>query len=120
MTVHYMTGENMSKTPFGNKCNMLADIWVNFKDREDSTEGWTDMFKINDLGFPLAYLVDKGYVSVTKKENAKKLVEDTWEDMCFAFNIDKDELYESTIEMFRASEYYKDMDWAAIDAEDED
>lgn len=110
----------MSKTPFGNKCNMLADIWTNFKDREVSTDGWDQMFKINDLGFPLAYLVDNGYVSISKKEHSKALVESTWEDLCYALNIDKDELYEGTIDMFRASEYYKDLDWSAIDAEDED
>jgi hypothetical protein len=115
MTVPYMTGETMSKTAFGSKCNMLADIWINFKEREDITKDWSDLFAINDLGFPLAHLVSNGLVSINKREEAKELIEETWGDMCLALNIDKDAMYDGAIEMFKASEYYKDVDWSAIE-----
>ena len=138
----------MSRTPFAKKCEILADIWTNLKDKEDlgktwkvlfKGKGWKGLVRANDLGFPLAFLVYNGYVTISKRDLSRGLVEDsftfvtgeglselskglvetTWDDVCELLNVDKDALYYSTIDLFRASELYKDLDWDAIDAVDE-
>lgn len=38
-------------TTFANKVNILADLWLNYRDDEQ----FTDFIEYNDLGLPLAY-----------------------------------------------------------------
>jgi hypothetical protein len=42
----------MEQTTFSNKCEILADLWMNYRDDEE----FQDFVEYNDLGLPLAYL----------------------------------------------------------------
>ncbi len=46
------------KTEFKNKCLILADLWLNYRDDEH----WDDYISYNDLGLPLAYMIANGIV----------------------------------------------------------
>jgi hypothetical protein len=48
----------MAETEFRNKCLILADLWLEYRDDED----WDDYIKFNDLGLPLAYMIANGIV----------------------------------------------------------
>ena len=48
------------KTSFQKKCEILSDLWTDYRDDED----FKDFFEYNDLGVPMAYgvvakLIDK-------------------------------------------------------------
>jgi hypothetical protein len=45
-------------TDFSNKCEILADLWLNYRDDEE----FSDFVSYNDLGLPLAYAVANGIV----------------------------------------------------------
>jgi hypothetical protein len=51
------------ETSFDNKCEILADIFINYRDDEE----FTDFREYNDLGLPLAYAIANGIVSKTSK-----------------------------------------------------
>lgn len=45
-------------TDFSYKCEILADLWLNYRDDEQ----FSDYVSYNDLGLPLAYAVANGIV----------------------------------------------------------
>ena len=48
----------MEQTSYSNKCQILADLWTDYRDDEQ----FTDFIEYNDLGLPLAYAVANGIV----------------------------------------------------------
>lgn len=109
-----------SKTSFTDKCEILSQVWVNWKDEEDSSEGWKSLFKMNDVGFPFAYLVRNGYASVKKTIAGENPIEETWQDFCHSLSIDPEAKYSDIIEMFKASPIYADTDFSAWEEEYEE
>ena len=61
------------KTTFSNRCDILADLWMNYRDNED----FKDFVEYNDLGLPLSYAISKEIVISTG--NAEMLIDETWE-----------------------------------------
>lgn len=53
----------MSKTTFEKKCSILADLWLLHKDDEDLE----DFIEYNNLGLPLAYALEYGFVVANEK-----------------------------------------------------
>jgi len=48
----------LEQTSFGNKCEILADLWMNYRNDEE----FKDFVEYNDLGLPLAYLIANNIV----------------------------------------------------------
>ena len=48
-------------TSFSDKCGLLGELWVNYKEDKEFKE----FISYNDLGLPLAYMVAEGLVSET-------------------------------------------------------
>ena len=48
----------MEQTTYSNKCEILAELWTDYRDDEQ----FTDFIEYNDLGLPLAYAVANGIV----------------------------------------------------------
>jgi hypothetical protein len=61
------------ETSFDNKCEILSDLWMDHRNQED----FEDFISYNDLGLPLAFLIDSELI--TPSEMAKKMVEETFE-----------------------------------------
>ena len=53
--------EATSPTPFLTKCEILSDLWLNYK----ADDEFKDFIVYNDLGLPLAYAVAEGIVEAT-------------------------------------------------------
>lgn len=48
----------METTEFRSKCEILADLWLNYRDDEE----FRDFVSYNDLGLPLAYAIANSIV----------------------------------------------------------
>ena len=48
----------MAQTSFSDKCNILAELWLDYRDDEE----FQDFVEYNDLGLPLAYSFANGIV----------------------------------------------------------
>ena len=51
----------MTATSFDDRCSILAELWMNY--RKD--QNFEDFISYNDLGLPLAYLLDNKIVKST-------------------------------------------------------
>ena len=80
-------------TTFENKCAILSDLWLNYKDNEELA----DFVEYNDLGLPLAYLIHTELVSVN--ESGIVYVDETFNLLCKGLGVDLDGEYESLYEL---------------------
>ena len=60
-------------TTFENKCNILAQLWIDYRDDQQ----FQSFIAYNDLGLPLAYAVNEGIVENT--ELSKTFIEEAFE-----------------------------------------
>jgi hypothetical protein len=85
-------------TNFSNKAGILADLWINFRDQEE----FADFIEYNDIGLPLAYYIHTEIVLPTQQ--AELYVEETFNLLCAALDLDLDGDYETLNEMFDKSQ----------------
>lgn len=69
-------------TAFEDACSILAELWINHKEDKD----FVDFISYNDLGLPLAFLIDSEIVTPT--EIAVKYIEETWVILLASLNIE--------------------------------
>lgn len=67
-------------TTFDNKVAILSDLWMSYRNDEQ----FQDFIIYNDLGLPLAYLLDSGIIEVTDK--AKLFIEETFDVLLAGFD----------------------------------
>ena len=82
-------------TDFSNKVAILADLWINYRDEVE----FQDFIEYNDLGLPLAYLVSTDLATVT--DGGRVFIDETFNLLCAALELDLDGEYNSLIEMFK-------------------
>jgi hypothetical protein len=56
------------ETTFDDKCNILAELWIDYRDEEDLQE----FISYSDLGLPLAFAIVENLVTPTPR--AKELI----------------------------------------------
>ena len=71
-------------TSFENACSILAELWINHREEKK----FEDFVSYNDLGLPLAFLIDSELVTTT--EIANKYIEETWDILLKSLEINKD------------------------------
>jgi hypothetical protein len=81
-------------TPYDIKYAILSDLWTNYKDDKEMA----DFFAYNDLGLPLAFMIEQKIVESTPV--AQVYVEETFELLCESLGLDTDDEFESIEEMF--------------------
>jgi hypothetical protein len=80
------------------KCEILAEIWVDYKNNED----FEDFVSYNDLGLPLAYAIAYGIVETS--DLAQKYIGETFDVLLGIYGL-KDSGFESLEDIFnRANE----------------
>ena len=89
-------------TPYKIKHKILADLWTKFKDDRDLV----DFFSYNDLGLPLAFMIEQKIVESTPV--AQVYIEETFEQLVELLGLDSDDEYGSIEEMFEMEQRYKD------------
>lgn len=80
--------------PYSKKCLLLGDFWLNYKDEE----GFEDFVEYNDIGLPLAFMISEDIVMSTPV--AEVYVNEAWELLCAAMNVDSKQDYDSLEDMF--------------------
>lgn len=83
-----------TETTFSNRCNILAEIWMNYRDDAE----FVDFVEYNDLGLPLAYAIAGDIVTSTKI--SEDLIDETWELLLGALGIQEDTGFESLDDVF--------------------
>lgn len=66
--------ENIN-TPFEKRCEILADLWLNYK----NDVSFSDFMEYNDLGLPLAYALSNGILDYSASEKAQPFVNEAWD-----------------------------------------
>jgi hypothetical protein len=92
--------EAISPTPFSIRCEILSDLWINYK----TDTGFTDFIQYNDLGLPLAYSLAEDVVEATPI--ATKFVNETFELLLAGLDLD-DSGFENLDEILGLAEQNK-------------
>ncbi len=80
-------------TPFESRCEILADVWVKYKN-DDELESF---ISYNDIGCPLAYMVANGIVD--QNDEVEELIGETWQQLLDIFDTE-DTGFTSLAEVF--------------------
>jgi hypothetical protein len=62
-----------TNTDFSSRCNILGDLWLNYKGEPE----FDDFIEYNDVGLPLAFCISQEIVSAS--DMAIKYVNETWD-----------------------------------------
>lgn len=81
-----------TNTDFSNRCNILADLWLNYK---NDTE-FSDFIEYNDIGLPLAFAISQEIVVAS--DMATQYINETWDLFLESLGI-KDTGYSSLDEL---------------------
>jgi hypothetical protein len=87
----------MTETSPENKASILSELWMNY--RQD--EPFQDFIAYNDLGLPLAYIIDSGIVKSTDMSN--KFIDETFTLLLASLEIE-DQGFDTLDDIFMASE----------------
>ncbi len=79
---------------YSKKCLILADFWLNYKDEEE----FNDFVEYNDIGLPLAFMITENIVESTQV--GEIYVNEAWELLCAALNVDSKQNYDTLEDMF--------------------
>ena len=84
-------------TDFSNKVKILAELWIGYRDDDE----FADFCDYNDLGLPLAYLIDNGLA--TSSELGNKYIDETFDLFLTIVGIKEDTGFESLDELLDKS-----------------
>ena len=78
------------ETTFSDKANILADLWLNYRDDEE----FQDFINYNDLGLPLAYAFANNIID-TATPMLEQFINETFALLLSGLDIDKDYGFET-------------------------
>jgi len=85
-------------TSFETMCSILAELWSNYRQDKELE----DFIEYNDLGLPLAFLIDSSLVDASPM--AKDYVVETWQIFLAALGLENDIEWKSLDQIFKYSE----------------
>jgi hypothetical protein len=88
---------------FSNKCEVLGDLWLFYREDIKGNEAWEEFFAYNDIALPLAYMIKEDYATINEDSDATSYIEETWETFCDYVDIDPNGEYKDIREAFDAS-----------------
>ena len=88
---------------FSNKCAVLGQLWLFYREDAEKNEYWQQFFRINDIALPACYLIDSEYVTASENSDLSAYIDETWEMFCEFISIDADGEYEDIAAAFGAS-----------------
>lgn len=91
------TGKQVVETLFVNKCSILGELWLNFRDDED----YQDFIEYNDIGLPLAYILDSEIADIN--DSSVKYIDETFALLLEQLEIE-DQGFEDLNELINAAE----------------
>lgn len=79
----------LSETPFDTQCEILTEMWLNYRDEESVAE----LFEFFDIGFPLAFAHNQGLVKL--EPVGKEMVSNCWAGVIESFGHEQDTGFET-------------------------
>jgi hypothetical protein len=92
----------MMSTTFTDKCGILGELWMDYRDDEE----FTDFIEYNDLGLPLGYMISSGIVG-TATTKGEEIIEETFDLFLGAMNV-KDTGFDTLDDVFDKASEAKD------------
>lgn len=83
---------------FDNKIVILSDLWTTYKNKRE----WQDFFDYNDIGLPLAFMIDQKIVEAN--EVGIRYIDETYELLCETLTLDSKDSYDDLEQMMQESE----------------
>ena len=80
------------------KIAVLADLYLNYRDENQ----FKDFAEYNDIGLPIAHLVHTGLCTMNKE--GELYIEETYDLLIAAMDVDPNELYETIDDMIQYME----------------
>jgi hypothetical protein len=80
-------------TPFETRCNILADLWLSYRDEVD----FKDFIQYNDVGLPAAFIVSEELA--TPNDRLKLMINETFGLLLAAMDLEEDTGFESIDDM---------------------
>jgi len=77
------------ETPFETKCEILSDLWMNYKTDLE----FKDFIEYNDIGLPLAFALSEEMA--TANERGKTFIQETFTLLLASLDIKEDTGFES-------------------------
>jgi hypothetical protein len=74
----------MNETTYDNKCAILSQVWLDFRDDEN----FAQFMSYGDLGLPLAYAIDAGIIGNTPE--AETLVVEVFDLLLGILGVEED------------------------------
>lgn len=93
----------MNKTSFSEKCRILGDLWLYYRNDIETSPEWQDFFGYNDISLPSAYMIASDILIPSGDSRVEQFIDETWEMFCEYIEIDPDGWYQSLDEAFGAS-----------------
>lgn len=91
---------------FEQKCVIIEEVARDFTVGDLDRDFFSDFIIYNDLGLPLAQIVV--YNLGNLNDDGKKVVEETWQELCMLLDIDPDDEYDDLDDMIAAGGFEDD------------
>lgn len=92
-----------SMTPFSSKCEILADLWLNYRTEED----FADFIEYNDLGLPLSYAVANNLATIN--DTGEGMINETFDLLLAGIGLE-DTGFETLDDVMGAGGYFLEED----------
>jgi hypothetical protein len=87
--------ENTNITPFENRCEILGDLWITYK----NDESLLDFVEYADLALPFAYALARGIVDYSASDKMKPFIDEAWDLFLASLGVE-DKNYETLDQLF--------------------
>lgn len=94
----------MNKTSFSEKCKILGELWLFYREDAEKNEAWNDFFTYNDVSLPLAYMLAEDIAIVSGDGKAEAFIDETFEMFCEYIEIDPEGWYQNLGDAFAHSD----------------
>lgn len=81
------------KTTIEKRCNILSELWMEYRNEVE----FQDFIAYNDLGLPLAFMLDEGLVNPTSRSTL--MINETFDLFLATLGREEDEGYDSLDDM---------------------
>lgn len=96
----------MPKTPFSDKCNVLGELWLYYREDAREHEEWAQFFDWADIALPLSYMLWQNLAVLPATNDgsySEKIIEETWITFCEMISIDPNDEYADLGDAWNAS-----------------
>jgi hypothetical protein len=94
----------MSKTPFSNKVEILAELWQMYRNEVSEWANWEYFFtNVGFLTLPLCFASYHGLAHIEKDSSAKDMIDETFALLCDMIQVDRGGNYSDIEQMFSQS-----------------